>query len=89
MYWFLEHRVNHLRSRRPRLPTKIPSGSVIVVVVRPEIPPLLRDNLTLPLPLALLLALLNLLILINSFHKLTYTASRFLGQGLPQTILGR
>ena len=87
MYWFLKHCVNHLRSCRPRLPSKIPPGSVIVVAVQPEIPSLLRDNLT--LPLALLLVLLNLLILINLIHELAYTGSRFPGQRLLQAILGR
>ena len=87
MYWLSEHHVNHLRSRRLRLPSKIPPGSVIVVVVRPEIPHLLGDNLT--LPLALLFVLLDPLIFINSIHELTYTASRFSSQGLPQTMLNR
>ena len=87
MYWLSKHHVNHLRSHRPRLPNKIPSGSVIVVAVRPEILPLLNDNLT--FPLAMLLVLLDPLILINSVHELMYTVSRFPSQGLPQTMLGR
>ena len=60
MYWLLEHRVNHLGSCGPRLPSKIPSRFVIVIAVRPNIPPLLRDNLT--LPLALLLVFLDPLV---------------------------
>ena len=87
MHWLSEHLVNCLRSRRPRLPSKIPSRSVIVVAVRPEIPPLLRSNLA-P-PLALLLVLLDPLILINLVHELMHIASRFPSQGLPQTMLGR
>jgi len=31
MHWFSEHRVNRFRSCRPRLSSKIPSGSIIVV----------------------------------------------------------
>ena len=53
MYWFSKHRFNHLSSYRPRLPSKISSGSIIVVSVRPKVPSLLRDNLSLPLPLLL------------------------------------
>ena len=75
MCWLSKYRVNHLRSYGPRFPSKIPLGSIIVVAVRPEIPPLLRDNL--PFPLAVLLVLLNPLILINLIHKLAYTGSRF------------
>ena len=33
MYWLSEHRVNHLRSRKPRFPRKIPSGPIIIVSV--------------------------------------------------------
>jgi len=87
MYWFSEHRINHLRSHRSRLPGKILLGSVIIVVVRTEIPSLLRDNLT--LPLALLLVLLDLFTLIYLIHELAYTGSRFLSQRLPQAMLSR
>ena len=85
MHWFSEHNVNHLRSRKSRLSYKIPSGSVIVVSVQPEIPPLLRDNLT--VPLALLLVFLDLLVLINSIHKPMNTPYRLLGQGFSQIML--
>ena len=87
MHWFSEHNVNHLRSRKSRLSCKIPSGSVIVVSVQPEIPPLLRDNLT--VPLALLLVFLDLLVLINSIHKPTNTLYWLLGQGFSQIMLSR
>ena len=81
MHWFSEHNVNHLRSCRPRLPSKIAPGFVIVVAVRSEIPHLLRDNLT--FSLALLLILLNPLIPINSIHELAYTSNRLPSQRLP------
>ena len=87
MYWFSKHRVNHLRSCRPRLLGKIPSASIIVVSVRLEVPPLLRDNISLSLPL--LLVFLNPFVLFNLVHKLAYTGSRFPSQKLPQTMLGK
>ena len=87
MYWLPEHRVYHLMSYRPRLPSKIPPGSIIIVAVRLGIPSLLRDNLT--LSFALLLILLDSLILINLLHKLAYTGSRLPNQGLPQSVLSR
>ena len=89
MHWFSEHSVNHLKSRRSRLSSKIPLGSIIVVFVRPEIPPLLRDNLTLTLPLALLLVFFDPLILINAIHKSTNTSYWLLGQGFFQIMLNR
>ena len=61
--------------------TLVASESVIVVMVRPEIPPILRDNLT--FSLTLLLVLLNLLIHINLIHELAYTGNRFPRQRLP------
>ena len=77
MHWLSKHCVNHLRSRSPKLPSKIPSGSVIIVVVQPEIPPLLKDNLT--LSLVLLLVLLNPFILINPIHELAYAGNKLFG----------
>ena len=87
MHWFSEHIVNHLRSRKPGLPGKIPSESVIVVTVRLEIPHLLRNNLT--LPLTLLLVFLDPFILIYLIHELAYTGGGFPSQRLPQAMLGR
>ena len=87
MYWLSKHHVNHPRSRKPRLPGKIPSGLAIIVFVRPEIPPVLRDNLILSLPL--LLVFLNPLVFINMIHKPTHTLYRLLGQGLSQIMLSR
>ena len=87
MYWFLEQRVNHLSSGRPRLPNNVSPRPVIVVSIQPEIPHLLRDNLNLPLPF--LLVFLNPLILINLVHELMYIVNRFPSQRLLQTMLGR
>ena len=75
MHRFLEHSVYHLRSYRPKLPSKILSRSIIVVVVRPKILPLLRDNLA--LSLVLLLIFFNPLVLINPIHELVYTSNGF------------
>ena len=81
MHWFSEHRLNHLSRNKARLPSKNSSGLIIVVYFRPEIPPILRDNLT--FSLTLLLVLLNLLILTNLIHELAYTGNRFPRQRLP------
>ena len=81
MHRFSEHSINRLRSNRLGLLSKIPSGPVIVVTVRPEIPLLLRDNLA--LSLALLLVFFNLLILVNPIHELAYTDNGFPSQRLP------
>ena len=87
MHWFPKHRANHLSSSRPKLPSKVSSKSIVVVSVRPEIPHILRDNLS--LPFTLLLVFLNSLILVNTIHELTYTPYRLLGQRLSQIMLGR
>ena len=82
-----QNTVNHLSSGRPRMPRKISSGPVIVVFVQPEIPPILKDNLSFSFPL--LLVLLDSLILFNSVHELTYTVNKFPDQRFPQTMLSR
>ena len=85
MCWLLEHRVNHLRSHRPKLHSKIPLGPVIIVSIQPEIPHVLRDNLSLSLPL--LLVFLNPLVLVNMVHKPMHTTYQLLGQGLSPIML--
>ena len=87
MHWFPEHRANHLSSNRPRLLSKVFSGQNIVVSVRPEIPHILKDNLSFPFPL--LLVFLDPLILINTVHELMYTPYRLFGQRLSQIMLGK
>ena len=86
IHWFSEHNLNYLSSRRSRLSRKIPLGSVVVVLVRPEILPLLKDNLA--FSLILLLVFLDPFVLINAIHKSMNTLDRFLGQGLSQNMLG-
>ena len=78
MHWFSEHRANHLSSSRPRLPNKVFSWLIIVIFVRPEIPFILRDNLSLPFPL--MLVFVDPLILVNTVHEPTHTPYRLLGQ---------
>ena len=77
MHWLTEHCANHLSSSRPRLPSKVSSRPIIVVLVRPEISPILGDNFSLPFPL--LLVFLDPLILVNTVHELTHTPHRLLG----------
>ena len=81
MHRFSEYNVNHLRSCRFRLPSKIPPGPIVIVTVRLEIPPLLRDNLA--LSLTLLLVLFDLFILVNPIYELAYTSNKFPSQRLP------
>ena len=59
----------------------------MVVSVWPEIPHILKDNLSFPFPL--LLVFLDPLILINTVHELMYTPYRLFGQRLSQIMLGR
>ena len=81
MYWISEYSIDHLRGCKLRLPSKIPTRSTVVVTVRPEIPPFLRDNFA--LSLALLLVIFNLLVLVNPIHELAYTVDRFPNQRFP------
>ena len=85
VHWFSEHNINCLRVGSSRLPSKVSSWSVIIVSARPEIPLLLRDNLS--LTFTLLLVFINSFILVKLIHELTYTGDRFTGQGFPQTML--
>ena len=80
-YRFSEHRINHLGTGRPRLPSKVLSRSVVIVSVRLEISTLLRDNLSLTFPL--LLVFLNPLILVNPIHELAHTSDKLSCQRLP------
>ena len=86
MHWLTEHCVVHLSSSRPRLRSKVSSRPIIVVSVRPKIPPILKDNLS--LPILLLLVCLYSLILINTVHELAHTSYRLPRQRFSQIILG-
>ena len=81
VHWFSEHNINCLRVSSSRLPSKVSSWSVIIVSVRPEISPLLKDNLSLTFPL--LLVFLNPFIFVNPIHKLTQIGDKFTSQGFP------
>ena len=81
MHWFSKYRINHLGTSRPRLLSKVPSRLVVIVSVRPEIPHLLKDNLS--LAFSLLLVLLNPLILINLVYELALIDDRLSRQRLP------
>ena len=86
LYWFSEHGINHLSVGRSWLPNKVFLRSVIIVPVWPEIPPLLRDHLSLSFPLHLVFFYPS--VLINSIHKLTHTGNRLTNQRFPQIMLG-
>ena len=46
MHWILEHSIDYLRVGRCELSCKVSPRSVVAIKsVRPEVPPLLRDNL--------------------------------------------
>ena len=77
MHWLLEYCADHLSSSRSRLPSKIYAGPIIIVPVRPEIPSILRDKLSIPLPL--LLVFLDPFILVNTIHELMHILYSFLG----------
>ena len=77
MHQLTEHCANHLSSSKPRLPSKVSPGLVIIVPVRPKIPLILRDILRLSFPL--LLVLLDSLILINMVHEPAHTPYGLLG----------
>ena len=64
---------------------KISLRSFVIVPIQPEIPSILRDHLSFPLPL--LLVLLDPLILINVVHEPTYTPNWFPGQRFSQVML--
>ena len=87
MHQFSEHCINHLGVGRPWLSSVISPRLVIIELVRPKIPPLLRDNLHFTFPL--LLVFLNPFVLINLVYELAHTNNRFASQGLPQTVLSK
>ena len=86
MYWFSEHSIDSLCVGCSRMPYEISHRAVAVMSVRPEIPPLLRDNLFFSLTLQLVF--LYSFILIDLIHQLAHTSDRLTSQRLPQVVLG-
>ena len=85
LYWFSKHSVNLLCIGWSILPCEISPRTVIIVSVRPKIPPLLRDNLFLSFPLQLVF--FHSLVFVNPVHKLMYTGDKLTNQGFPQAVL--
>ena len=86
MYWFLEHSIDSLCVGYFGLPYEISPQAVAVILVRPEIPHLLRDNLFFSLNLQLVF--LYSFILIDLIHQLAHNSGRLASQRLPQAVLG-
>ena len=86
MYWFSEYGVDSLCIGCSRLPYKVPHRAVAAIPVRPEIPPLLRDNLL--FSSSLQLVFLHLLVLVDPIHQLVHTGGRLASQRLPQAVPG-
>ena len=75
MYWLSEHSIDNLHVSRSGLPCKVSPWLVIVVkLVRPEVPPLLRDNLC--FTFTQLLVFFNPFIFVNLVHELAQTGDR-------------
>ena len=86
LYWFSKHSINHLGVSRSQLPNKFFPSSVVIVSIQLEIPPLLRDHLSLSFPLQLVF--FDPFVLVNSIHKLANTSNRLTSQRFPQIMLG-
>ena len=85
MYWFSEYSIDSLYVGYSRLPYEISPRTVAVISVRPEIPPLLRDNLFFSSTLQLVF--LHSFILINPIHQLAHAGGGLASQRLPQVML--
>ena len=81
VHWFSEYSPDVPRAGRLWLPHKVSPRTTVYVQVRPEIPPLLRDNLL--LPSALHLVLLYPLILVDPVHQLGHAGGGFACQRFP------
>ena len=79
--WLSEHGVHCSGGHTLGLPNKVPLSPATAIMIRPEIPPLLRDNLT--FPIILLLVLLHPFILVNLIHEQAYIGNRLYSQRLP------
>ena len=85
LYRFSKYGVNLQCVGWSVLPYEISPRTVVVVSVQPKIPPLLKDNLLISLPLKLVF--LHSLVFVNLVHNLTYIDDRLASQGLPQAVL--
>ena len=75
MYWVSEHSVYCLRVSRSELPCKVSPLSVVVIKsIRPEVPPLLKDNLC--FTFSQLLVLFDPFILVDPVHELAQVGDR-------------
>ena len=81
MYWISEHSTDSLCVGCPRLPYEISPLAIAVISIRPEIPPLLRNNLLFSLTMQLVF--LYSFILINPIHQLAHTGGKLASQRLP------
>ena len=86
MHRFSEYSPDILRVGCLRLPCEISPRAIVDVSIRPEILPLLKDNLL--LSLALHLVFFYLLVLIDLIHQLAHAGGRLANQGFPQAMLG-
>ena len=75
MHWISEHNIDCLRVGRFGLPCKVSPRSVVVIkLVRPEVPPLLKDNLS--FTFTQLLVFFNPFILVDLVHELAQVGDR-------------
>ena len=75
MHWISEYSIDCQRVGRSGLPCKVSPRSVVVIKsVRPEVPPLLRDNLC--FTFTQLLVFFNPFILVDLVYELAQTSDR-------------
>ena len=86
MYWFSEYDIDSLCIDCSGLPYEVSPQAIAVIPVRPEIPPLLKDNLL--FSSSLQLVFLHSLILIDPIQQLAHTGGRLANQRLPQAVIG-
>ena len=89
MHKLLEYCVDHLGNRKPSMSSKISPRSIVIIPLKPKVSLVRRSHFCLPLPLPLLLIILNPFMFINPIHELTHALHWFLCQGLPQFMLSR
>ena len=74
MHGFSEYSTHHMGGSRAKVPGKISPRSIAIVHIRPKIPPLLGDHLS--LSLSLLLILFDPFVLADTIHELTHAPNR-------------